>query len=274
MIRGKLGTPVLVSDLDVVYVGTFVPKRCGIATFANDLGDSVAQEMGGKPYRVVAITDRAGGYDYPSEVTFEIRQNVIRDYARAAEYLNGSSAQIVSLQHEFGIYGGDAGKYLSVLLCHLKKPVITTLHTILENPSKDYREAFDDVINCSQRLVTMSQTGARMLREIYGVPESKISVIHHGVHDVPFVDSNFYKEQFNVEGLTVLLTFGLLSPNKGIETALEALPAVVEKYPDTVYIILGATHPEVKKVYGEAVSIITGTKSQGPEHSGQCGISK
>jgi glycosyltransferase involved in cell wall biosynthesis len=252
VIRGKLGAPVLVSDLDIVYVGTFVPKRCGIATFANDLGDSVAQEMGSKPYRVVALTDRAGGYDYPSEVTFEIRQNVIRDYALAAEYLNGSSAQIVSLQHEFGIYGGDAGKYLSVLLCHLKKPVITTLHTILENPSRDYREAFDDVINCSQRLVTMSQTGAKMLREIYGVPESKISVIHHGVHDVPFVDSNFYKEQFNVEGLTVLLTFGLLSPNKGIETALEALPAVVKKYPNTVYIILGATHPEVKKVYGEA----------------------
>jgi glycosyltransferase involved in cell wall biosynthesis len=241
-----------VSDLDIVYVGTSVPKRCGIATFADDLGTSVSGEMGGRPYRVVAITDRAGGYDYPAEVTFEIRQNVIRDYALAAEYLNGSSAQIVSLQHEFGIYGGDAGKYLSVLLCHLKKPVITTLHTILDNPSRDYREAFEDVINCSQRLVTMSQTGARMLREIYGVPESKISVIHHGVHDVPFVDSNFYKEQFNVEGLTVLLTFGLLSPNKGIETALEALPAVVKKYPDTVYIILGATHPEVKKVYGEA----------------------
>ena len=240
------------SDLDIVYVGTSVPKRCGIATFADDLGTSVSGEMGGRPYRVVAITDRAGGYDYPSEVTFEIRQNVIRDYALAAEYLNGSSAQVVSLQHEFGIYGGDAGKYLSVLLCHLKKPVITTLHTILDNPSRDYREAFEDVINSSQRLVTMSQTGARMLREIYGVPESKISVIHHGVHDVPFVDSNFYKEQFNVEGLTVLLTFGLLSPNKGIETALEALPAVVKKYPDTVYIILGATHPEVKKVYGEA----------------------
>ena len=170
MTRIKLEKPILVSDLDVVYVGTFVPKTCGIATFANDLGTSIAQEMGGKPYRVVAITDRAGGYDYPPEVTFEIRQNVIRDYARAAEYLNGSSAQIVSLQHEFGIYGGDAGKYLSVLLSHLKKPVITTLHTILENPPSDYREAFEDVINYSQRLVTMSQKGARMLQEIYGVP--------------------------------------------------------------------------------------------------------
>jgi glycosyltransferase involved in cell wall biosynthesis len=249
--RSRLDNPILVSDLDIVYVGTSVPKRCGIATFADDLGTSVSGEMGGRPYRVVAITDRAGGYDYPSQVTFEIRKNVIRDYALAAEYLNGSSAQLVSLQHEFGIYGGDAGKYLSVLLCHLKKPIITTLHTILENPTRDYREAFEEVINCSQRLVTMSQTGARMLRDIYGVPESKISVIHHGVHDVPFVDSNFYKEQFNVEGLTVLLTFGLLSPNKGIETALEALPDVVQKYPNTVYIILGATHPEVKKVYGE-----------------------
>lgn len=251
MARIKLENPILVSDLDVVYVGTFVPRTCGIATFTNDLGTSVAQEMGGKPYRVVAITDRPEGYDYPPEVTFEIRQNVIRDYARAAEYLNGSSAQIVSLQHEFGIYGGDAGKYLSVLLSHLKKPVITTVHTILENPSADYRESFEDVINGSQRLVTMTRRGARMLEEIYAVSPDKISVIHHGVHDVPFVDSNFYKEKFNVEGLTVLLTFGLLSPNKGIETALEALPHVVEKYPDTVYIILGATHPGVKKSQGE-----------------------
>jgi glycosyltransferase involved in cell wall biosynthesis/rhamnogalacturonyl hydrolase YesR len=244
-------SPVLISDLDVAFIGTFVPRTCGIATFTQDLGTSLKQEMGGKPYRVVAITDRAGGYDYPAEVTFEIRQNVIRDYARAAEYINGSSTQMVSLQHEFGIYGGDAGKYLSVLLCHLKKPVITTLHTILDNPSKDYRESFEDVINYSQRVVTMSQKGARMLQEIYGVPQNKISVIHHGVHDVPFVDSNFHKEKFNVEGLTVLLTFGLLSPNKGIETVLEALPYVVEKHPDTVYIILGATHPEIKKIDGE-----------------------
>lgn len=249
--RVKLEKPILVSDLDVVYIGTFVPKTCGIATFTNDLSTSIAQEMGDKQYRVVAITDRTGGYNYPPEVTFEIRKNVIRDYARAAEYLNGSSAQIVSLQHEFGIYGGDAGKYLSVLLSHLKKPVITTLHTILENPPSDYLEALEDVINYSQRLVTMSQRGARMLHQIYGVPQDKISIIHHGVPDVPFVDSNFYKEQFNVEGLTVLLTFGLISPNKGIETALEALPSVVEKYPNTVYIILGATHPEVKKIHGE-----------------------
>ena len=222
MTRGQLENPVLVSDLDVIYVSSFVPRACGIATFTDDLSTSISAELGGRTYRVVAVTDQTGAYDYPSEVTFEIRQNVIRDYARAAEYLNGSSAQIISLQHEFGIYGGQAGKYLSVLLCHLKKPVITTVHTVLENPLKDYRESFEIVINGSERLVTMSQKGAAMLRTIYNVPEEKISIIHHGVHDVPFVDSNFYKEQFNVEGLTVLLTFGLLSPNKGIEIVLEA----------------------------------------------------
>ncbi len=251
MTRGSLENPVLVSDLDVIYVGSFVPRACGIATFTDDLSTSISAELGGRPYRVVAATDQPGAYDYPSEVTFEIRQNVIRDYARAAEYLNGSSAQVISLQHEFGIYGGEAGKYLSVLLCHLKKPVITTVHTVLENPLKDYRESFEIIVNASERLVTMSHKGAAMLRTIYNVPEDKISVIHHGVHDVPFVDSNFYKEQFNVEGLTVLLTFGLLSPNKGIETVLEALPDVIEKFPDTVYIILGATHPAVKKIHGE-----------------------
>ncbi len=249
--RNPAEKTVLVSDLDIIYVGTFVPRACGIATFTNDLGTSVSQEVGGRPFRVVGLTDQPGAYDYPPEVTFEIRQNVIRDYARAAEYLNGSSAHIISLQHEFGIFGGEAGKYLSELLRRLKKRVVTTAHTILENPLKDYREAFEDVINGSEGLVTMSQRGAEMLRTIYNVPEDKISIIHHGVHDVPFVDSKLHKEQFNLEGRTVLLTFGLLSPNKGIETALEALPYVIEKFPDTVYIVLGATHPGVKKVHGE-----------------------
>ena len=148
----------------MVYIGSYVPRACGIATFTDDLSNSISAELGGRPYRVVAATDQPGAYDYPSEVTFEIGQNVIRDYARAAEYINGSSAQVISLQHEFGIYGGEAGKYLSVLLCHLKKPVITTVHTILENPLKDYRESFEIVLNASERLVTMSQKGAAMLR--------------------------------------------------------------------------------------------------------------
>ncbi len=238
-------------EIDIAYVATSVPRKCGIATFTNDLANSISEEMGGVPYRVVALSSVTNGYDYPPQVTFEIKNNEIREYARAAEYLNGSSTQIVSLQHEFGIFGGEAGKYLSVLLTYLRKPVVTTCHTILKDPLKEYRESFESVIEFSERLVTMSPTGAEILRKTYGVPESKIAIIHHGVPDVPFVDSNFYKDQFGVEGRTVLLTFGLISPNKGIETALEALPPVVARHPEVIYIVLGATHPEVRRYSGE-----------------------
>lgn len=249
--KEKEGFQVLVPEVELVYLATSVPQKCGIATFTNDLATSISSEMGGLHYRVVALTAVYNGYDYPPQVTFEIRKNEIRDYARAAEYLNGSSAQLISLQHEFGIFGGEAGKYLSVLLTYLRKPIITTCHTVLKDPPKEYRESFERVIEFSDRLVTMSPTGVETLRSAYGVPESKIAMIHHGVPDVPFIDPNFYKDQFGVEGRTVLLTFGLLSPNKGIETALDALPPVVEKCPDIIYVVLGATHPEVKRHSGE-----------------------
>jgi glycosyltransferase involved in cell wall biosynthesis len=237
--------------IELAYLTTSVPRRCGIATFTKDLADSISLEMARLPYRVVALTDSHNAYDYPPEVTFEIRKEEIRDYARAAEFLNGSSVQVLSLQHEFGIFGGEAGKYLFVLLSHLRKPVVTTCHTILKDPSQEYREAFERLIEFSYRLVVMSPTGVEILRTVYGVPENKIVLSHHGVPDVPFVDSNFYKDQFGVEGRTVLLTFGLLSPNKGIEMALDALPSVAERYPDLIYMVLGATHPEVKRHSGE-----------------------
>ena len=242
---------ILQPQIDLVYVATSVPRRCGIATFTKDLADAISAETGEAPYRVTALSHAHESLDYPPQVTFEIRKNEIRDYARAAEYLNGSSAQVISLQHEFGIFGGEAGKYLSVLLSHLRKPVITTCHTVLSNPSTEYRQSFENVIEASERLVAMSAKGVQLLQSVYGVPEDKITLIHHGVPDVPFVDSNFYKDQFGVEGRTVLLTFGLLNPNKGIETALNALPAVVERFPDVIYIVLGATHPEVQRTYGE-----------------------
>ncbi len=238
-------------QIDLVYVATSVPRRCGIATFTKDLADAISEETGGAPYRVTALSNANESLDYPPQVTFEIRKNEIRDYARAAEYLNGSSAQLISLQHEFGIFGGEAGKYLSVMLSHLRKPVITTCHTVLSDPSHEYRQSFESVIEASDRLVVMSETGVNILKSVYGVPEDKIVLIHHGVPDVPFVDSNFYKDQFGVEGRTVLLTFGLLGPNKGIETALASLPPVVEKHPEVIYVILGATHPEIQRTYGE-----------------------
>lgn len=249
--KEKEGFHGLVPEVDLVYLATSVPRKCGIATFTHDLATSMSDEMGGLPYRVIAVTDVYNGYDYPPQVTFEIRRNEIRDYARASEYLNGSSAQVISLQHEFGIFGGEAGKYLSVLLTHLRKPIVTTCHTVLKDSPREYRESFERVIEFSDRLVTMSPTGVEVLCSVYGVPESKIVMIHHGVPDVPFVDPNFYKDQFGAEGRTVLLTFGLLSPNKGIETALDALSPVVEQYPDIIYVVLGATHPEVKRHSGE-----------------------
>ncbi len=215
---------------DVIFVSSYIPRNCGIATFTHDLCQSMSQEIGGEMPKVVAISNVQGEYNYPSQVKFEIRRDSIRDYARAAEYINNSSAQLVSLQHEFGLFGGAAGNYLSVMLSHLKKPIVTTLHTILREPTKEYRKAFEDVIRYSYKVVPMSNIGVQLLKSVYNVPSSKISLIHHGVHDVPFVDSNYYKEQFGVEGRTVLLTFGLLSPNKGIENMLDALPSIVERF--------------------------------------------
>jgi len=246
------GYPKLTRTSDIIYVASYLPRNCGIATFTHDLSHSITRELGGENSPVLALTNIPEGYNYPPEVTFEVRRNLIRDYARAAEYLNNSPARLVSLQHEFGLFGGEAGKYLSVMLANLKKPLVTTLHSILSAPEKHYRESVEDVLGYSHKVVTMSRTGVKMLQEIYGVPLSKIEFIPHGVHDVPFVDPSFYKDKFDVEGRTVVLTFGLLSPNKGIETVLDALPAVVEKYPDLVYVVLGATHPEVKKASGEA----------------------
>lgn len=238
-------------DLKIVLVGNFPPRRCGIATFTYDLEHSVADLIGQERCRVVAMNNTPEGYSYPREVTFEVQQDRVQDYQRAAEYINFSSANLVCLQHEFGIFGGSAGSYLSSLIDNIKKPLVTTLHTVIREPTAEYREAMDNVLRQSQMLVVMSQTGADILQEVYGVPAERIAIIHHGVPDVHFVDPNFYKDQLGVEGRLVVLTFGLLSPNKGIEVMLDALPPVVERNPDLVYVILGATHPEVAKVQGE-----------------------
>ncbi len=237
---------------NIFFVSTYPPRNCGIATFTYDLLHAIHQELKSKMPSVVAMTNRPEGYEYGEEVVFEISQNKIHDYRLAAEYINFSRASIVSLQHEFGIFGGDYGVYVIHLLANLKKPVVTTFHTVLKEPEREHKEILMEIAKLSQRVVVMSKQAVSMLKEIYGVPSEKISFIHHGVPDVPFVDPNFYKDRFNVEGRLVLLTFGLLNPNKGVETVIEALPYVVERYPKVAYIVLGATHPEVKKRYGES----------------------
>ena len=198
------------------------------------------------------VNDLTGGYEYPAEVRFEIEEQDLASYQRAADFLNISNADIVCLQHEFGIFGGPAGSHVLALLRELRMPVVTTLHTVLREPNADQRRVMQELIARSTRLVVMAERGRQMLQEIYQAPPAKIDLIPHGIPDIPFVDPNFYKDQFGVEGRLVLLTFGLLSPNKGIEHVLNALPEILAEFPNVVYIVLGATHPNWCASTGEA----------------------
>ncbi len=236
----------------VAVLGNFPPRRCGIATFTADLVGALAAYDRETSVFSVAMNDAAEGYDYPAQVRFELEQSDLRDYHRTADFLNLQNVEVVSVQHEFGIFGGPAGSHLLTLLRELRAPVVTTLHTVLEHPNAAQRAVMDELCARSERVVVMSDLGRHFLETVYGVPEDKIDVIPHGIPDVPFTDANFYKDAFNVEGKTVLLTFGLLSPNKGLEHAIRALPEIVAAHPDVVYIILGATHPHLLRTEGES----------------------
>ena len=185
------------------------------------------------------------------EVVFQIERDKIEDYYRAADYINQSDVDIVCLQHEFGLFGGNAGDYIFSLLSRISKPVITTMHTVIQEPEPDYRVSTEKLIRYSEKLVVMSQTAVNMLNEVYGVPKDKIEVIFHGMPDYVFNNCDKYKRMLNLKGSPLILTFGLLSQNKGIENVLKALPDIINQYPDLVYFILGATHPMVKKSQGE-----------------------
>jgi glycosyltransferase involved in cell wall biosynthesis len=235
----------------IAVIGNFLPRQCGIATFTTDLTTALRAAHPQTDHFVLPVNDIDEGYDYPEPVRFEIGEQDIDAYARAADFLNIRNTDVVSLQHEFGIYGGPAGSHILTLLEGLRMPVVTTLHTILRDPDARQRRVMNEIARLSSRLVVMSDRGRDFLRDIYSVPDDKIDLIPHGVHDTPFVDPNFYKDQFGVEGKIVLLTFGLLSPNKGIENVVNALPAILEKHPNVVYLVLGATHPNVKRHEGE-----------------------
>jgi glycosyltransferase involved in cell wall biosynthesis len=235
----------------IAFIGDYLPRKCGIATFTYDLRKAMTEQFPHTESFVTPVNDLPEGYEYPPEVRFEFAENDLDSYRRTADYLNFSNSDVVCLQHEYGIYGGPCGSFILALLRDLRIPVVTTLHTILQNPSADQRRVLQELSLLSSRLVVMSAHGSKMLQEKYGVPEDKIDLIPHGILDMPFVDSNFFKDQFGVEGKHVLLTFGLLSPNKGIENVLRALPEVVKRFPNLVYIILGATHPNLVREQGE-----------------------
>jgi glycosyltransferase involved in cell wall biosynthesis len=236
----------------IAFVGDYLPRKCGIATFTADLLAAVATAHPPSQCLAVSVNDIPGGYEYPEVVRFEIEEQDLSSYLRAADFLNISNADIVCLQHEFGIYGGPAGGHILALLRELRMPVVTTLHTVLREPRTGQRRVMEGLISLSTRLVVMAERGRRMLQEIYHAPPAKIDLIPHGIPDIGFVDPAYFKDQFGVEGRVVLLTFGLLSPNKGIEHVLNALPQILAEFPEVVYIVLGATHPNELREHGEA----------------------
>ncbi|MBI4667616.1 MAG: glycosyltransferase family 4 protein, partial [Elusimicrobia bacterium] len=236
----------------IAFVGNYLPRLCGIAAFTTDLCTSVSAQFPKVQCFAIPVNDAEGGYDYPREVHFEIEEQSLASYLRAADFLGISDVDVLCVQHEYGIYGGSAGGHLLALLREVDLPIVTTLHTVLKKPNADQKRVMHELIQLSTRMVVMSHKAEEFLRDVHKAPAAKIDMIPHGIPETSFVDSNFYKDLFGVEGKQVLLTFGLLSPNKGIENVLNALPKIVAERPDVVYIILGATHPHLLREAGES----------------------
>ncbi|MBW1697938.1 MAG: glycosyltransferase family 4 protein [Deltaproteobacteria bacterium] len=236
----------------IVVIGNYLPRKCGLATFTHDLCEALARELSSlEKVIAVAMDDIESGYKYPDRVKFEIREGVQADYLRAAEFLNVNQIDVAILQHEYGIFGGQSGAHVFHLLDNLRMPIITTLHTVLSRPAADQKAVIVELGNLSERLTVMTHKGKELLEAVYSIPENKITVIPHGIPDVPFVDSCYYKDQFGLERRKVILTFGLLGPDKGIEYMIDAMPEIVKKHPDAIYVVLGATHPHIVKSMGE-----------------------
>jgi glycosyltransferase involved in cell wall biosynthesis len=235
----------------IAFVGNYLPRECGIATFTTDLCTAVAAEYGAGRLFAIPVNDPDSSYEYPEQVRLELEQEDIASYERAADFLNYNGNDLVCLQHEYGIYGGAAGRYILALLRRLKMPLVTTLHTVLREPDLNQRIVLEEIAQLSDRLIVMSELAAQLLREVYAVPSGKIDVIPHGVPEMHFIDPNYFKDRFGTEGKSVLLTFGLLSPNKGIENVIRAMPAILSRHPNVVYIVSGVTHPHIRKREGE-----------------------
>jgi glycosyltransferase involved in cell wall biosynthesis len=235
----------------IAVVGNYLPRHCGIATFTTDLCTAISAEYGTARLLALPVNDTEEGYDYPARVRWSLAQDDLTSYQQAAEFLNFNNIDMVCLQHEYGIFGGLAGSHILHLLRALKMPVVTTLHTVLREPDPNQLMVMEEIAALSDRLIVMSQLSSQFLQEIFKVPGNKIDIVPHGVPDLPFLDPNFYKDRFAVEGKAVLLTFGLLSPNKGIENVIQALPQILSKHKNVAYVVAGATHPHILRREGE-----------------------
>ncbi len=254
---------------NIAFIGNSLPRRCGIATFTTDLQQAVSKSPAHVATAIVAMTDHGHVYDYPPEVRLAIADDNRDDYIRAADVLNAGNFDVACLQHEFGIFGGEDGDHIVALLSRLKMPVVTTLHTVLAEPSPGQRRVLNKIIDRSAKLVVMAEKGRTLLEEIYHVPADRIEVVPHGIPDMPFSEPAVSKKGLGFDGRSVILTFGLLSPNKGIEVMIDAMPLILESRPDAVYVILGATHPNLVRDQGEAYreSLMTRVKDLGIEGS-------
>ena len=236
----------------VAFIGNHLPRRCGIATFTHDLHHAVATARTDLDTGVVAMNDPGNSYSYPPAVRFQIRDEIAGDYRKAAAFLNGGDFDVACLQHEYGIFGGEAGRNILELLPLLEMPIVTTLHTILAAPSPAQRAVLDQVIDVSSKIVVMSDKGRQFLRTVHDVPASRIEIIPHGIPEYSFIEPQHAKAKFGYSGRTVILTFGLLSPSKGIETVIDAMPRIIKSCPNAVYVVLGATHPHLVRDQGES----------------------
>src|SRR5271170_5215873 len=235
----------------IAVIGNYLPRQCGIATFTTDLCAAISAEYATARLLALPVNDTEQGYDYPARVRWSLVQDDVKSYQEAGEFLNFNNIDMVCLQHEYGIFGGDAGSHILHLLRGLKMPVVTTLHTVLREPDPNQLMVMEEIAELSDRLIVMSQLSSQILQDVFKVPGNKIDMVPHGVPDLPFLDPNFYKDRFGVEGKAVLLTFGLLSPNKGIENVIQALPQILSRHKNVVYLVAGATHPHILRREGE-----------------------
>jgi glycosyltransferase involved in cell wall biosynthesis len=235
----------------IALIGSYLPRQCGIATFTADLAAAILANDPNIDCSIVAMNDRPEGYEYPPTVRFQIGQDRLDEYSLAAGFLNLRDPDVVCLQHEYGIFGGQRGGFIVELVQDLKIPLITTLHTVLKDPSPQERQILVRLSELSHKLVVMSERGAQFLRDVYHVPESKIGLIHHGILDVPFLESDPCKSKIVADDKVIILTFGLLSPGKGIEYMVDALPDIVRSHPEVLYFVVGATHPHMGAESGE-----------------------
>jgi glycosyltransferase involved in cell wall biosynthesis len=237
--------------LRVAVVGNHLPRQCGIATFTTDLCNAICDEYGPDGLFVVAVNDSQAPYSYPARVRFEITEGDVESYEAAADFLNSSNIDLVCLQHEYGIFGGKCGSHVLRLLQRVNAPVVTTLHTVLREPNVDQLVVMQTIAERSDRLIVMSEHSSQFLREVFRVPEKKIELIPHGIPNLPFAEAKSYRVSHSGEDVTVLLTFGLLSPSKGLEYVIQALPSILVRHPNVAYHIVGATHPHIRRREGD-----------------------